>query len=206
MPLSSVDRPSPLAQDLKILREHLDNSPGHRRGAVRLPPGAEVAVWIDPQFFTPTFPYKTNEAPTPPSQCPVHGTGTIASSPPPPPGGPSPQLQARMWLMHWALFIFFNHPDGRDGIIEMFFQEKCVPPSVGSAQRPGHRPSPLLLDRPGARSKKWEIQNVLFPSHIFFRLPPPANFSDLSPSPLLFAADCLGRTTFGEGIGNSSTK
>jgi len=53
------------SDDLKILREHLDNSPGH-------------------------------------------------------------QLQARMWLMHWALFIFFNHPDGRDGIIEMFFQEKYM--------------------------------------------------------------------------------
>ena len=55
-----------LPQDLKILREHLDNSPGH-------------------------------------------------------------QLQARTWLIHWALFIFFNHPDGRDGIIDMFFQDKYGP-------------------------------------------------------------------------------
>ena len=61
-----VPRPFVL-QDLKILREHLDNSPGH-------------------------------------------------------------QLQARTWLIHWALFIFFNHPDGRDGIIDMFFQEKYVSP------------------------------------------------------------------------------
>jgi|UniRef100_A0A7S4GIM1 translation initiation factor 3 subunit E len=53
------------SEDLKILREHLDNSPGH-------------------------------------------------------------QLQARTWLIHWALFIFFNHPDGRDGIIDMFFQEKYM--------------------------------------------------------------------------------
>eukprot|EP00667_Euglena_gracilis_P011898 EG_transcript_12177 len=52
-------------EDLKILREHLDNSPGH-------------------------------------------------------------QLQARTWLLHWALFVFFNHPDGRDGIIDMFFQEKYL--------------------------------------------------------------------------------
>jgi len=52
-------------EDLKILREHLDNSPGH-------------------------------------------------------------QLQARTWLIHWALFIFFNHPDGRDGIIDMFFQDKYM--------------------------------------------------------------------------------
>eukprot|EP00906_Rhabdomonas_costata_P024278 RCo034924 len=37
-----------------------------------------------------------------------------------------PQLIPRTWLMHWALFIFFNHPDGRDGIIDMFFQDKYM--------------------------------------------------------------------------------
>eukprot|EP00996_Jenningsia_fusiforme_P000167 NODE_1125_length_1688_cov_29.239780_g996_i0.p1 GENE.NODE_1125_length_1688_cov_29.239780_g996_i0~~NODE_1125_length_1688_cov_29.239780_g996_i0.p1 ORF type:complete len:448 (+),score=140.13 NODE_1125_length_1688_cov_29.239780_g996_i0:143-1486(+) len=36
------------------------------------------------------------------------------------------QLTARTWLLHWALFIFFNHPDGRDGIIELFFQDKYM--------------------------------------------------------------------------------
>jgi translation initiation factor 3 subunit E len=36
------------------------------------------------------------------------------------------QLLPRTWLIHWALFIFFNHPDGRDGIIDMFFQDKYM--------------------------------------------------------------------------------
>lgn len=29
-------------------------------------------------------------------------------------------LQQRTWLIHWSLFIFFNHVKGRDLIIEMF--------------------------------------------------------------------------------------
>lgn len=29
-------------------------------------------------------------------------------------------LQLRTWLIHWSLFVFFNHVKGRDLIIEMF--------------------------------------------------------------------------------------
>lgn len=29
-------------------------------------------------------------------------------------------LQQRTWLIHWSLFVFFNHVKGRDLIIEMF--------------------------------------------------------------------------------------
>lgn len=36
-------------------------------------------------------------------------------------GGNSLQLlQQRTWLIHWSLFVFFNHPLGRELIIEMF--------------------------------------------------------------------------------------
>ena len=28
-------------------------------------------------------------------------------------------LQQRTWLIHWSLFIFFNHPKGRELIVEM---------------------------------------------------------------------------------------
>ncbi|RUP51363.1 eIF3 subunit 6 N terminal domain-containing protein, partial [Jimgerdemannia flammicorona] len=34
---------------------------------------------------------------------------------------PLHQLQQRTWLIHWSLFVFFNHPKGRDGIVDMFF-------------------------------------------------------------------------------------
>ncbi|ONM54989.1 Eukaryotic translation initiation factor 3 subunit E, partial [Zea mays] len=28
--------------------------------------------------------------------------------------------------MHWALFIFFNHENGRNGIIDLFFQDRYL--------------------------------------------------------------------------------
>jgi translation initiation factor 3 subunit E len=39
---------------------------------------------------------------------------------------PLQQLQHRTWLIHWSLFVFFNHEDGRNGIIDLLFQEKYL--------------------------------------------------------------------------------
>jgi len=39
---------------------------------------------------------------------------------------PLKQLQQRTWLIHWSLFVFFNHPSGRNGIIDMFFNERYL--------------------------------------------------------------------------------
>ncbi|XP_078447045.1 eukaryotic translation initiation factor 3E [Wolffia australiana] len=39
---------------------------------------------------------------------------------------PLGQLQSRIWLMHWSLFIFFNHENGRNGIIDLFFQDRYL--------------------------------------------------------------------------------
>merc|ERR1719209_2779325 len=36
---------------------------------------------------------------------------------------PLQSLQQRTWLIHWALFVFFNHPKGRDNIIELFLYQ-----------------------------------------------------------------------------------
>merc|ERR1719288_443918 len=33
-------------------------------------------------------------------------------------------LQQRTWLIHWSLFVFFNHQKGRDLIIELFLYQK----------------------------------------------------------------------------------
>ncbi|THU71333.1 hypothetical protein C4D60_Mb04t00300 [Musa balbisiana] len=41
-------------------------------------------------------------------------------------GSPLNQLQNRIWLMHWSLFIFFNHESGRNGIIDLFFQDRYL--------------------------------------------------------------------------------
>eukprot|EP01119_Soliformovum_irregulare_P006067 TRINITY_DN17816_c0_g1_i1.p1 TRINITY_DN17816_c0_g1~~TRINITY_DN17816_c0_g1_i1.p1 ORF type:complete len:458 (+),score=110.95 TRINITY_DN17816_c0_g1_i1:28-1374(+) len=39
---------------------------------------------------------------------------------------PLKQLQQRTWLMHWSLFVFFNHSNGKTGIIDLFFQERYM--------------------------------------------------------------------------------
>merc|ERR1719357_2306518 len=33
-------------------------------------------------------------------------------------------LQQRAWLIHWSLFVFFNHPKGRDLLIDMFLYQQ----------------------------------------------------------------------------------
>ncbi|KAG2212630.1 hypothetical protein INT47_000606 [Mucor saturninus] len=39
---------------------------------------------------------------------------------------PLQQLQQRTWLLHWSLFVFFNHPKGRDGIVDMFLTPQYI--------------------------------------------------------------------------------
>lgn len=36
------------------------------------------------------------------------------------------QLQHRSWLIHWSLFVFFNHGNGKNAIIDLFFQDKYL--------------------------------------------------------------------------------
>lgn len=36
------------------------------------------------------------------------------------------QLQQRCWLMHWALFLLGNHPNGRNIIIDLYFNERYL--------------------------------------------------------------------------------
>ncbi|WZZ82052.1 hypothetical protein YC2023_102624 [Brassica napus] len=39
---------------------------------------------------------------------------------------PLNQVQNRIWLMHWGLYIFFNHDNGRTQIIDLFNQDKYL--------------------------------------------------------------------------------
>lgn len=34
------------------------------------------------------------------------------------------KLQQRTWLIHWSLFVFFNHADGRDDIVDFFLKPR----------------------------------------------------------------------------------
>ncbi|KAL1789252.1 eukaryotic translation initiation factor 3 subunit E [Sigmodon hispidus] len=36
---------------------------------------------------------------------------------------PLQTLQQRIWFIHWSLFVFFNHPKGRDNIIDLFLYQ-----------------------------------------------------------------------------------
>jgi translation initiation factor 3 subunit E len=36
------------------------------------------------------------------------------------------QLQAKAWLMHWSLFVFFNHENGLNALIDMFLHDRYV--------------------------------------------------------------------------------
>ncbi|KAI9145382.1 eIF3 subunit 6 N terminal domain-containing protein [Paraphysoderma sedebokerense] len=35
-------------------------------------------------------------------------------------------LQQRTWLLHWSLFVFFNHPKGKDALVDMYFQNQYM--------------------------------------------------------------------------------
>lgn len=39
---------------------------------------------------------------------------------------PNEQLKQRSWLLHWSLFVFFNHPKGRDGIVDTFMLPQYI--------------------------------------------------------------------------------
>ncbi len=34
------------------------------------------------------------------------------------------QLQQKAWLMHWSLFVFFNHENGLNALIDLFMQDR----------------------------------------------------------------------------------
>jgi translation initiation factor 3 subunit E len=36
------------------------------------------------------------------------------------------KMKQRAWLLHWSLFVFFNHQNGRNLIIDIFFQERYM--------------------------------------------------------------------------------
>eukprot|EP00271_Cylindrocystis_brebissonii_P008730 TRINITY_DN23211_c0_g1_i1.p1 TRINITY_DN23211_c0_g1~~TRINITY_DN23211_c0_g1_i1.p1 ORF type:complete len:438 (-),score=118.06 TRINITY_DN23211_c0_g1_i1:583-1896(-) len=36
------------------------------------------------------------------------------------------QLQQRTWLLHWSLFVFYNTENGKNNLVDLFFQEKYL--------------------------------------------------------------------------------
>lgn len=36
------------------------------------------------------------------------------------------QVGRRAWLLHWALFVYFNHEAGRNGLVDLFFTDRYL--------------------------------------------------------------------------------
>lgn len=36
-------------------------------------------------------------------------------------------LQQRTWFLHWSLFVFFNHPEGRDQLVDTWMSQTLIP-------------------------------------------------------------------------------
>ena len=47
------------------------------------------------------------------------------------------QLQQKAWLMHWSLFVFFNHENGLNALIDLFMQDRCVGGGSGECTQGG---------------------------------------------------------------------
>ena len=84
---------------------------------------------------------------------------------------PSPlaQTRARTWLLHWSLFVFFNHENGRNAIIDVFFQERHAEhpggaPHLPVSRRGGDREQAPAVDAEGPRADPAE-RDVLGPDH-----------------------------------------
>lgn len=45
-------------------------------------------------------------------------------------GGHEGLVSKRTWLLHWSLFVWFNHPEGREGLVELFLS----PPYLNTIQ------------------------------------------------------------------------
>jgi translation initiation factor 3 subunit E len=42
------------------------------------------------------------------------------------PGGPLLALQQRTWWLHWSLFVYFNHPTGREALLENWLNQNYL--------------------------------------------------------------------------------
>ena len=49
------------------------------------------------------------------------------------------QLQQKAWLMHWSLFVFFNHENGLNALTDLFLQDRWARRAGGRAGWAGGR-------------------------------------------------------------------
>ena len=53
-------------------------------------------------------------------------------------------LQQRTWFLHWSLFVYFNHPEGRDKLVDVWVSQSLLTSSPLAALTRGDQQSYLL--------------------------------------------------------------
>ncbi|KAJ1288635.1 hypothetical protein BS78_02G103000 [Paspalum vaginatum] len=84
---------------------------------------------------------------------------------------PLNQLQNRIWLMHWSLFIFFNHENGRNGIIDLFFQDRYLNAIQTNAQHLLRYLAAAIVMNKRRRNMLKELIKVIHQEHHSYKDP-----------------------------------
>jgi translation initiation factor 3 subunit E len=71
------------------------------------------------------------------------------------------QLQQRCWLMHWALFLLGNHPNGRAIVCDLFMQEKYIQTIQTNAPHLLRYLVVAIVTNPRRRDKVRELVRVI---------------------------------------------
>ena len=71
------------------------------------------------------------------------------------------QLQQRCWLMHWALFLLGNHPNGRSVVCDLFLQDKYLQAIQTNAPHLLRYLAVAVITNPRRRDKMRDLVRVI---------------------------------------------
>ena len=74
---------------------------------------------------------------------------------------PAMQLQQRCWVMHWALFLLGNHPNGRSVVVDLFMQDKYLQALQTNAPHLLRYLAVAVITNPRRRDKMRELVRVV---------------------------------------------
>jgi len=71
------------------------------------------------------------------------------------------QLQQRCWIMHWALFVLGNHPNGRAVVCDLFLQDKYLQAIQANAPHLLRYLAVAVITNPRRRDKMRDLVRVI---------------------------------------------
>ena len=74
---------------------------------------------------------------------------------------PAMMLQQRCWLMHWALFLLGNHPNGRSILADLFLQDKWLQALQANAPHLLRYLAVAVVTNPRRRDKMRDVVRVI---------------------------------------------